>query len=168
MVQGPKVLEVGVGTGKNMPYYPAQVEITAVDLTPGMLKRARQRAAVLDLNVDLQIGDVQALDFPDNSFDDCVATFVFCSVPDPILGLRELLLVTKPGGRLFLLDHVRAENDIAGFIMDALNPLAVRVTGANINRHTVENVHQSGWHVAQVENVGMKGVFKMIVATKGA
>lgn len=168
LIQGPKVLEVGVGTGKNMPYYPDDVEITAIDLTPGMLERARQRSVTLNVELDLQQGDIQALVFPDNVFDEVVATFVFCSVPDPILGLRELLRVTKPGGRLFLLDHVRAENDIAGFIMDALNPLAVRITGANINRHTVENVRQSGWHLAQVENVGIKGVFKLIVATKGA
>lgn len=64
MIKGPKVLEVGVGTGKNMPYYPAGVEITAVDLTPGMLERARARAAALEANVNLQLGDVQNLDFP--------------------------------------------------------------------------------------------------------
>jgi ubiquinone/menaquinone biosynthesis C-methylase UbiE len=167
IVQGPKVMEVGVGTGKNMPFYPDDVEITAIDLTPGMLKRARQRAVVLDIGVDLQIGDVQALEFPDNSFDECVATFVFCSVPDPILGLRELARVTKPGGHLLLLDHVRSGNEIAGFVMDVMNPLAVRVTGANINRQTAENVRQSGWQLELEKNMGMKGVFKMLVATNG-
>ena len=165
MVQGPKVLEIGVGTGKNMPYYPDRVDITAVDLTPGMLKRARQRAVVLDIDVDLQTGDVQALEFPDNSFDECVATFVFCSVPDPIPGLQELARVTRPGGRLFLLDHVRAGNEIAGTIMDILNPFAVRVTGANINRRTIDNVRQSGWLLEHVKDMGMKGIFKMLVAT---
>ena len=168
MVQGPKVLEVGVGTGKNMPYYPDNVEVTAIDLTPGMLKQARQRASALGIDIDLQPGDVQALVFPDDTFDEVVATFVFCSVPDPILGLRELARVTKPGGRLLLLDHVRAENEIAGFVMDVLNPLAVRITGANINRRTAENVRQSGWQLEHVKNMGMKGVFKMLVATNGA
>ncbi len=167
-IEGPKVLEVGVGTGKNMPYYPDNVKITAIDLTPGMLKKAKQRAAVLGIDVDLQPGDVQALVFPDDTFDEVVATFVFCSVPDPILGLRELARVTKPGGRLLLLDHVRAENEIAGFVMDVLNPLAVRITGANINRRTAENVRKSGWQLQHVENMGMKGVFKMLVATNGA
>src|SRR3989337_959310 len=69
LVKGPKVLEVGVGTGKNMRYYPPGLGITAIDLTPGMLERARKRAQKLDLEVDLRLGDVQDLDFPDGSFD---------------------------------------------------------------------------------------------------
>ena len=89
LVKGPKVLEVGVGTGKNIPFYPNGLQITGIDLTPGMLERARKRAVDLKLDVDLRIGDVQALDFPDETFDSVVATFVFCSVPDPLLGLGQ-------------------------------------------------------------------------------
>ncbi len=166
MVQGPKVLEVGVGTGKNMPYYPAGVQITAVDLTPGMLEYAQKRAAELNVNVDLQLGDAQQLDFPDNTFDDVVSTFVFCSVPDPALGLKELLRVTKPNGRLLMLEHVRAGNELIGLMMDVMNPVMVRLSGANINRRTVENVRQSGWQLEQVEEMGMKGIFKLIIARK--
>jgi ubiquinone/menaquinone biosynthesis C-methylase UbiE len=106
MVEGPKVLEVGVGTGKNLPYYPDDVDVTAIDLTPGMLDRAKKRADKESVPVDLRLGDVQDLDFPDAVFDSVVATFVFCSVPDPILGLRELERVLKPGGKLILLEHV--------------------------------------------------------------
>ena len=166
MVQGPKVLEVGVGTGKNMPYYPEGVQITAVDLTPGMLAYAKKRAAELNIDVDLQLGDAQNLDFPDNTFDDVVSTFVFCSVPDPALGLKELLRVTKPNGRLLMLEHVRAGNELVGLLMDVMNPVMVRLSGANINRRTVEHVRQSGWQLEQVEDVGMKGVFKMVIARK--
>ena len=166
MAQGPKVLEVGVGTGKNMPYYPAGVQITAVDLTPGMLEYAQKRAAELNVNVDLQLGDAQQLDFPDNTFDDVVSTFVFCSVPDPALGLKELLRVTKPNGRLLMLEHVRAGNELIGLMMDVMNPVMVRLSGANINRRTVENVRQSGWQLEQVEEMGMKGIFKLIIARK--
>ena len=166
MVQGPKVLEVGVGTGKNMPYYPEGVQITAVDLTPGMLEYAKKRAAELNIDVDLQLGDAQNLDFPDDTFDDVVSTFVFCSVPDPTLGLKELLRVTKPNGRLLMLEHMRAGNEIAGIMMDVMNPVMVRLSGANINRRTVEHVQQSGWQLEQVEDVGMKGIFKMIIARK--
>ncbi|HFE66497.1 MAG TPA: class I SAM-dependent methyltransferase [Chloroflexi bacterium] len=166
MAQGPKALEVGVGTGKNMPYYPAGVQITAVDLTPGMLAYAKKRAAELNIDADLQLGDAQNLDFPDNAFDDVVSTFVFCSVPDPALGLKELLRVTKPNGRLLMLEHVRAGNGLVGLMMDVMNPVMVRLSGANINRRTVESVQQSGWQLEQVEDVGMKGIFKMIVARK--
>jgi ubiquinone/menaquinone biosynthesis C-methylase UbiE len=164
LVKGPRVLEVGVGTGKNMPFYPTGMELTAIDLTPGMLKRARLRAEELNINPDLCIGDVQSLEFSDSSFDTVIATFVFCSVPDPVLGLRELKRVVKPGGQVLLLEHMRSQNGIVGLIMDALNPLVVRMMGANINRRTVENVQKSGLVLENVENLGMGGIFKLIRA----
>ncbi len=164
LVRGPRVLEAGVGTGKNMPFYPLGMQITAFDLTPGMLARARKRATAINLEIDLRLGDVQALDFPDSSFDTALATFIFCSVPDPVLGLRELARVVKPGGRILLLEHMRSPNERIGRLMDLLNPLVVRMMGANINRRTVENVLKAGLKLDAVENLGMGGVFKMIVA----
>lgn len=166
LVQGPKVLEVGVGTGKNIPYYPAGMVVTAIDLTPGMLKRAKARAAELEAEVNLQLGDVQDLDFPDNSFDDVVATFVFCSVPDPVLGLNEIARVLKSNGRLLLLEHVRSANSVLGKLMDILDPIAVRLMGPHINRRTVENIQRSRLKLGYVEDKGLGGIFKLIVARK--
>jgi len=163
-VRGPNILEVGVGTGKNMPYYPVGSPITAIDLTPGMLERARERAAALKLDVDLQLGDVQALNFPDASFDTAVATFVFCSVPDPSLGLRELARVVKPGGQVLLLEHMRSANPLIGAMMDFLNPLVVSMMGANINRRTLRNVEMSGLIMEQAEDLGIGDIFKLIYA----
>lgn len=148
-----QVLEVGVGTGKNMAYYPAGARVTAIDLSSRMLDRARRRAQSLGLDVDLRVMDVQRLQFPDATFDAAVSTFVFCSVPDPVRGLRELGRVVRPGGDIWLLEHVRIDRPIVGALMDALNPLVVRIMGANINRRTVENVRLAGLHVVQVENV---------------
>lgn len=166
-VDGAALLEVGVGTGKNLPYYPAKANITGIDLTPGMLNQAIGKARTLgyDSRVDLHPGDAQALDFPDSSFDTALATFVFCSVPDPVLGLQEMGRVVKPGGKVLLLEHMRSPNPFIGFLMDALNPLVVRMMGANINRRTVENVRKAGLEIEQVEDLGVGGIFKMIVAS---
>ena len=166
LVRGPEVLEVGVGTGKNIAFYPEGVRVTGVDLTPGMLDRARKRAAILNREVTLLLGDAQNLDFADASFDTIVATFVFCSVSDPVRGLRELGRVVKPDGQIFLLEHVRSEKPVVGALMDILNPIVVRVTGANINRRTVENVRRSGLLIERVEDLVMGDIFKLIIARR--
>lgn len=165
-VPGLRVLEVGVGTGKNFAFYPAGISITAIDLTPGMLQHAQKRIGELTLKskVKLQLGDVQELDFPNDSFDAAVATFVFCSVPDPVLGLSELKRVVRPGGRILLLEHMRSPHPIWGAVMDFLNPFVVRMMGANINRETVENIRKAGLEIERIEDLGMRGIFKLIIA----
>lgn len=129
------------------------MHITSIDLTPEMLERARKRAVDLDLNIDLRLGDVQALEFPAASFDSVVATCVLCSVPDPVLGLSEISRVVKPGGQVWLLEHMRSANQIVGILMDVITPLVVRVMGANINRRTVENVRKSGLVHENIEDL---------------
>jgi ubiquinone/menaquinone biosynthesis C-methylase UbiE len=148
-----RILEVGVGTGKNMPYYPPGAQVTAIDLSDKMLKRARQLARQLDLEVDLHQMDAQDLTFPDDSFDAVVATFVFCSVPVPVQGLREIGRVTRPGGDIRLLEHVRINRPVIGPLMDLMNPVVVRLMGANINRQTVENVKKAGLSLVSVEDL---------------
>lgn len=160
-----KILEVGVGTGKNIPYYPKDVEVIAIDLSERMLEKAKEKARTSDKKVDLQHMDVQRLSFPDDTFDSAVATFVFCSVPFPIKGLQELNRVVKRGGNIWLLEHVRVNKPVIGFLMDAANPIVVRMMGANINRQTVENVKKAGLQILSVENI--KGDLVKLIHCRG-
>ena len=167
LVGGPRVLEVGVGTGKNLPYHPPDVAITAIDLSPRMLERARRRAASRGVDLELRRGDVQALEFADGSFDGVVGTFVFCSVPDPVLGLAEVRRVLKPAGRLLLVEHVRAAGALVGRLQDLANPASVRMTGVNINRRTAQNVEAARLTIERDEALGVGGIFRLIVAHRG-
>ncbi|MBM3154355.1 MAG: methyltransferase domain-containing protein [Chloroflexi bacterium] len=164
-VEGKKILEVGVGTGKNFPFYPGGTEITAIDFSDRMLSRAREKAQMQGVKVNLQQMDAQDLKFPDNAFDTVLSSFVFCSVPDPVRGLQEVERVCKPGGKVVLLEHVLSANRILAWLMNAVNPMVVRMMGANINRRTADNVARSGLVVEQVTDLAA-GIFKLIEARK--
>ncbi|MEW6048114.1 MAG: methyltransferase domain-containing protein [Bacillota bacterium] len=158
-----RILEVGVGTGKNMPYYPSGARVTAIDFSPRMLERAERRARRLGASVDLIQMDAQNLAFPDNSFDTVVTACVFCSVPDPVRGLREIRRVLRPDGNLLMLEHMRSELPLVGPAMDLLNPLVVGVVGANINRRTLDNIRAAGLQITSVEDL-LLDIFRRIVA----
>ena len=164
-VEGGRILEVGVGTGKNLPYYPKSADMVAIDLSEKMLARARKKAAEDGVPAEFKQMDVQALDFADDSFDAVVESFVFCSVPDPVRGLIEVKRVCKPGGRVLLMEHMLSDNPVMAAMMNLANPITVRVGGENINRRTVDNVLKSGLIVERVTNLSA-GVFKLIEARK--
>lgn len=145
-----EVLEVGIGTGTNLPFYPSTVtHVTGIDFSPNMIKLAQKEAVKAPVPVKLIEMDAEELDFPNASFDTVVTACVFCSVPDPIQGLKEIKRVLKPGGKVLMLEHMRSDHVILGKLMDAANPLIVRLWGANINRKTMENIQAAGLQVKQ-------------------
>lgn len=162
-----RVLEIGVGTGKNLPFYdPASTtEMVGIDLNPGMLARARSKPCRVP--VTLLEMDAQRLEFPDASFDTVLASYVFCSIPDPIAALREAARVCRPDGRILLLEHVRIDRPIIGPLMDLAAPLVAGIIGCHINRRTVENVRLAGLKVEKVEPV-RGDLLKLIHARPGA
>lgn len=164
LVRGREVLEVGIGTGSNIPFYPLDAQITGIDLSDKMIEQARKRAEKEGVSVQLFEMDAQALRFPQATFDSAVCTCVFCSVPDPIRGLSEVRRVLKPGGKLYMVEHVRA-GGLLGLLFDLMNPLVVRIAGSNINRRTVDNVRRAGFEIESVESRFL-GIVKLIVARK--
>lgn len=164
-VEGYHILETGVGTGKNFDYYPAGARITAIDFSPGMLKQATRHKDRKNIPVELELMDVQSLCYADNSFDTVIATFVFCSVPLPVKGLKELYRVCKPGGQVLLLEHVLSSRPMLAGIMNFINPAVAALFGANINRNTVKNVKACGFASVRVDERG-GDIIKLIEARK--
>lgn len=163
-VEGHELLEVGVGTGKNLPYHPEASEIVAIDLSRNMMARAQQRVSQSGATVELAQTDAQRLPFATGVFDAAVATFVFCSVPDPVQGLAEVGRVVRSGGQVLLLEHVRVNAPVIGPLMDLLDPLVVRIMGPHIARRTTVNVERAGLRIEDVEELAPGALVKLIHA----
>jgi phosphatidylethanolamine/phosphatidyl-N-methylethanolamine N-methyltransferase len=122
------VLEVGIGTGLNLPLYPASCRLTGIDLSQEMLDKAVERVQTLAMpNVTLKVMDATSLDFADNEFDKALATYTISAVPDPVAVLREMRRVVKPGGTLIVLNHFRSERRFSGWLEDLVAPVCTRL-----------------------------------------
>ena len=159
-----ETLLVAAGTGNDFKFFPPGMHITGIDISPQMIERARRKAASYSGRIDLAVKDACSLDLPDSSFDSIVTVFTFCSVPRPIVGLRELHRVLKPNGQLLMMEHVRSAFGPLGVMMDLLTPLSRRL-GPELNRDTVGNVQKAGFRLRRVENAYLD-VVKIIEAVK--
>ena len=122
---GPQILEIGIGTGLSLPLYPAGVQITGIDLSPPMLALARRKAERLRLSeVSLQVMDGQNLQFKENSFDQSLAIYVVSTAPNPAALVKEMRRVTKPEGRIYIVNHFSRKGSILRSVESLLSPLA--------------------------------------------
>lgn len=146
-----EVLELAAGTARNLPYYPAEIALTGIELSPRMLEIGQQRARELGRDADLRIGDAQALDFPDASFDTVVCTLGLCTIPDPRRAVAEARRVLRPGGRILLLEHVRSSSLPIRLLQRLLEPLAVRFAADHLTREPLDYLAAEGFTVEQHE-----------------
>ncbi len=159
------VLEVAVGTGRDLAFYAPGVRLTAVDVSEKMLARARRRACALDLRVELRVADAQCLDFADASFDTVVATLSLCSIPDHTAAVAEMARVLRPGGRLRLLDHVGSPNPAVRLVQRVLDPLAVRLQGDHLLRSPELPVRAANLDIEQLHRT-RAGIVLALAARK--
>jgi ubiquinone/menaquinone biosynthesis C-methylase UbiE len=160
--RGPLVLEIGVGSGRGLPFHPGDARVVAFDFSPSMLKCAIAKAAQSGSQADLLLADVNHLPFRSGVFDTVLATFVFCMVLDPVAALSEAARACRPDGHVVLLEHVRPENPLLGKAADVLERFASR-GGEHVNRDTAANVRKAGLEILREEKHRM-GIVKLMQA----
>lgn len=158
------ILDAGVGTGRNMPFYPPGAEMVGIDLSPQMLTRARRRKEKLGVAVELREMDVTATDFPDAHFDFAVATFLFCVLDetDQLPALRELARIVKPSGEIRIIEYAYSERPWKRFVMRLWAPWVRFAYGATFDRNTEQYVEQAGLRLAEQRFV-FEDIIKLLV-----
>ena len=161
-----KVLFMALGTGLDIPAFPPGQDITAIDISPKMIEQAQKRIADYDGKIHAEVMDVHDMAYPEGSFDQAFTSCTFCSVPNPVEGLKAIYRVLKPGGELFMFEHTGSKFHPFGRMMNLMTTLTERI-GPSMNRDTVSNVRAAGFEVVEVNNVFLD-VVKTIKARKPA
>jgi len=162
-----RVLEVAIGTGLNLPHYPADTTITGIELSPAMLAVARRRAADLGRDADLREGDAEHLPFDGASFDTVVCALSLCTIPDPPAAIGEMRRVLVPGGQLLLLDHVGSTWPPIYAGQWLLERLTIRAAGEHFTRRQLPIVQAAGFEIVETERL-KAGTVERIFARKPA
>ena len=161
-----RILFLALGTGLDIPTFPTDKTISAIDISPKMLEQAQPRIDAYEGEINAQVMDVHDLDFEDDTFDQVFTSCTFCSVPNPVEGLRSLRRVLKPGGDLLMFEHTGSRYYPFKLMMDLMTQLTRKI-GPDMNRSTVSNVQAAGFQVREVDNLFLD-VVKIIKATNPA
>jgi ubiquinone/menaquinone biosynthesis C-methylase UbiE len=160
-----RTILVAVGTGADIKFLPPGLDIVAIDISPGMVEKARTRAAGYEGAIELRVMDAHRLEYADESFDTAITACTFCSVPEPVRGLRELHRVLKPEGRLLMYEHVRSNVPAVGLFLDFMTYFTRFLLGPDLNRDTVGNARRAGFRILSERNVYFD-IVKAVEASK--
>lgn len=161
------VLELAAGTARNLPYFPADTRLVAIELSPEMAELGRRRAEELGRKIDMRVGDAESLDFPDESFDTVVCTYGLCTIPDDRAAVHEAKRVLRPGGRILLAEHVRSTNRLVRAVQRLLDPLADRFGGDHLLREPLEPLTDEGFEIDEIRR-SKAGFVELVAARKPA
>lgn len=155
-----EVLELGIGTGLNLPYYPKTVtNVHAVDPVELLPRLVAQRRAALSFPVVIRHVTAEHLPYDDATFDSVLSTWTLCSIPNPVQALREIGRVLKPDGRFFFLEHGRSDDETIARWQDRLNPIQNIIgCGCHLNRHIDQLIIEAGLKIVNLERFQMKSV----------
>ncbi len=159
------VLEIAIGTARNLPFYPADIRLTGVELSPAMIEVARERAAKLGREVDLRLGDAEALEFADEFFDTVICTYSLCTIPDDRAAVREAKRVLRPGGKFICAEHVRSPVGIVRAVERLIEPLAIRFGGDHLTREPLEHLEAERFMVEEVKRSRL-GIVELVRARR--
>ncbi|GAA3827053.1 class I SAM-dependent methyltransferase [Streptomyces chiangmaiensis] len=162
-----RALEIAIGTGLNLPFYPADVQLTGIEWSPAMLEIARRRAEQLGRTAELREADAQDLPFPDASFDTVVCTLSLCAIPDDRQAVAEMTRVLRPGGRLLLLDHVISSAWPVRALQRYLELVTLPLGGEHFRRRPLRHVQAAGLEIEQRDRFKL-GIVERIAARKPA
>jgi ubiquinone/menaquinone biosynthesis C-methylase UbiE len=162
---GDRVLIVGAGTGLDLEFVPPGVAITAVDVTPAMLKRLMHRAARAGRLVSTQVMDARRLTFADASFDAVIMHLIVAVMPQPELGLKEAARVLRSGGRIAIFDKFLDDRELPSHARRLVN-IVTRTLFSDINRRLGPLVHGTGLVVERNEPARFGGMFRTITLSK--
>jgi len=156
------VLDVGFGTGLSVPYYPADVRVVGIDISPKMLEVGKRFAKEQGRHADVLVMDAERLALPDHVFDSVAFNLCLCTIPNPEAAAREGVRVAKPGAAMVFLEHVRSHLLPVALLEEAVNPAMVALQADHFTRRTAEVVGRSGVEVLSIDR-WFAGVFNLIV-----
>ncbi|MGL4936173.1 class I SAM-dependent methyltransferase [Cetobacterium sp.] len=162
-----KILEVGIGSGASLEYYPKDADVTGIDFSIGMLELAKKKSKLLDMkNITLLDMDIENMSFEDETFDSVFSSCVFCTVPNPEKGIGEVYRVLKKGGKAVFIEHMKSENEIINIALRFLNIFTKLILGTSLLRETEKTIRSVGFSKVVSRNIMLGDVVRFIVAEK--